>query len=58
MFLHGITDPDFSTSVKVQKNKNKGLEDAVLALRKEDQVKIAKRIESKKYRSTIRRMSD
>ena len=48
MFLHGITDPDFSTFVQIQRNKNEGLEEAVLALRKEDRVLFAKRIERKR----------
>eukprot|EP00957_Ditylum_brightwellii_P161667 12309090-Ditylum_brightwellii.AAC.1 len=58
MFLHGITDPDFAMLVQIQRNKNEGLEKAVLALRKEDQVLIAKRVERKRYRLTIRRMRE
>eukprot|EP00957_Ditylum_brightwellii_P009180 694796-Ditylum_brightwellii.AAC.1 len=36
MFLHGISDPDFAMFVQIQRKKNEGLEEAVLALRKED----------------------
>eukprot|EP00957_Ditylum_brightwellii_P166086 12645210-Ditylum_brightwellii.AAC.1 len=42
----------------IQRNKNEGLEEAVLALRKEDRVLIAKRVERKRYRSTIRRIRE
>eukprot|EP00957_Ditylum_brightwellii_P054749 4148349-Ditylum_brightwellii.AAC.1 len=48
MFLHGITDPDFATFMQIQKNKNEGLEEAVLTLRKKDRVPFAKRIERKR----------
>eukprot|EP00957_Ditylum_brightwellii_P174101 13256129-Ditylum_brightwellii.AAC.1 len=58
MFLHEITDTDFSTFVQIQRNKNEGLEEAVLALRKEDRVLFAKRIERKRYRSMIRRIRE
>eukprot|EP00957_Ditylum_brightwellii_P148332 11292832-Ditylum_brightwellii.AAC.1 len=37
MFLYGITDPDFAMFVQIQMNNNEGQEEAVLALRKEDQ---------------------
>jgi hypothetical protein len=58
MFLHGIIDPNFATLVQIQRNKNEGLEEAALASRKEDQVMFVKKIERKRYRSTIRKIRE
>ena len=58
MFLRGIIDPDYSTFVHIQRNRNESLMQAIIVLRKEERELIKKRSEKKRLKGYIRRLRE
>ena len=58
MFLKGITDPDYDTTVQIEKNKNSNLANAVSSIRKYERELLLKRSSDRKLKNRLRRLRE